>query len=355
MKRFLRTGVAAACRASGVLVSAERRRRHDLTVLCYHRVLPAGQKASLALQQLAVTPETFQCHCRTLARHFDVMPLSEAVDAWTASKPHSRPVAAITFDDGYRDNFEYAAPILAETGLRATFYIVAGLAGTDEVPWHDSMAESASILETSGRLGQVLAESGAFSRQNVLPHQGLRTTPRQVVAEAKKLAPDRRRDLLDALRAAAPGDPATAQRDRIMTWRQLAELAEAGHEIGSHGNAHEILPLLEKTALDLDVCDSRRILEEGIGQPVRSFCYPNGDHDDRVVRAVEEAGYASAVTVVSGTNSPGQRTLRLKRFFIDEERLTGTGGILSDALLRMELCGLAARLFLRGKRTASHP
>ena len=135
-----------------------------------------------------------------------------------------------------------------------------------------------------------------------------------------------------------------------MDWRHLAELADHGHEIGSHSARHEILPQLDDVSLEAEVAGSRRTLEEGLGRPVRSFCYPNGDVDERVARAVAAAGYRCAVTVESGSNKPGCDAYRLKRWFIHEDRLAGTRGQTSPTVLRMELCSLAEHVFGRRRR-----
>ena len=96
----------------------------------------------------------------------------------------------------------------------------------------------------------------------------------------------------------------------------------------------------------------RRLIERRLGVSVRAFCYPNGDVDDRVVRAVQLAGYRSAVSVEPGVNEPACDPYRLRRWFINEDRLAGPSGKASDTLLRMEICSLADRVFRRRRRRA---
>jgi peptidoglycan/xylan/chitin deacetylase (PgdA/CDA1 family) len=135
--------------------------------------------------------------------------------------------------------------------------------------------------------------------------------------------------------------------DLVMHWGQLRDLRAAGHEIGSHSCTHEILPLLDDADLEREVAGSRQLLEHGLSARVDSFCYPNGDVDGRVVRAVVSAGYACAASTASGRNPVGQNPYRLCRRFIHQDRLTGCNGHPSPLLLRAELCGLADRVFSR--------
>ena len=140
-----------------------------------------------------------------------------------------------------------------------------------------------------------------------------------------------------------------------MDWSQLAALAKAGHEIGSHSATHEILPLLDDAALEAEVAGSRRTLEQELGVPVRAFCYPNGDFDERTIRAVAAAGYLCAVSVLQGNNDAAAEPYRLRRRFIHEDRLAGPRSKPSSTLLRLELSGLADRVFMRNRAREVRP
>jgi peptidoglycan/xylan/chitin deacetylase (PgdA/CDA1 family) len=348
MKRVIRTLLAEACRASLLLKAAEGRVRSLLTILCYHRVLPADKRRNCVLPALAVTPELLRRQCRLLQHTYDVRPLHTAVEAFQRGATPGRPLAAITFDDGYQDNYYYAAPVLRQFGLKATFFVISDLIGIPEVPWYDRLGRAADMLRRQGRtedLLRILAifkcpdTAGAAAAENPLLHT--------VLNQAKKMDPSSRKELTDSLCTAAGNLPLPLPEDRIMDWDQLTTLANQGHEIGSHGGTHEILPQLNDESLRREVQGSRQCLERHLDKPVRSFCYPNGNADERVVRVVRSAGYACAVTVRSGGNRPGQDIHRLNRRFIHEGRLSGPYERASSLLLRMELCGLADYVFGR--------
>ena len=289
------------------------------------------------MPDLVVTPAAFRSHCQLLARKFDVLPLSEAVERYVSSES-SRPVAAITFDDGYRDNYEHAAPILDTSGLRATFYVVSDLVGAEGSTWYDRLARAVQGHSDRSRLTSILRDAALDMEE---------ATPAAVVQAAKTLDADSQLALIEALGSR------DAAIDRLMDPAQLLELQSAGHEIGSHTRSHAILPRLSDEDLRAELAGSRVALEELLGRAPRAFCYPNGDHDQRTANAVAAAGYTSATTMEPGINEPAQDPLRLKRWFIHEGRLTRTGGKPSRTLLRMELTGLASRLF--GRDRPRHP
>jgi len=106
--------------------------RSTAVVVAFHRVQPTAADAD----GLTVTVATFERYCRFFRDHFRVTPLRALVDRLERGLGVDRELA-ITFDDGYRDNFEQAAPVLERLGLPATFFVVTDWMGTDVVPWWD--------------------------------------------------------------------------------------------------------------------------------------------------------------------------------------------------------------------------
>ena len=100
-------------------------------VATFHRV----QKTDPA-DSLSIDVEAFERHCRFFRQHFRVVSLRTLVDRLERRLPLDRHLA-ITFDDGYLDNFENAKPVLQRLGLPATFFVVTDWMGTAVVPWWD--------------------------------------------------------------------------------------------------------------------------------------------------------------------------------------------------------------------------
>jgi peptidoglycan/xylan/chitin deacetylase (PgdA/CDA1 family) len=105
--------------------------RNAAVVVAFHRVQPADLTDSLSIDTA-----TFERHCQFYRRHFHVVPLRELVRRLEQGESIDRHLA-ITFDDGYRDNFANARPVLEKLSLPATFFVVSGWIGTDVVPRWD--------------------------------------------------------------------------------------------------------------------------------------------------------------------------------------------------------------------------
>jgi peptidoglycan/xylan/chitin deacetylase (PgdA/CDA1 family) len=105
--------------------------RNVSLVVAFHRVQDSEDP-----QGLSIGRDLFARHCRFFKRHFDVVPLADLVTRLERGEPVDRQLA-ITFDDGYRDNFVNARPVLEDLSLPATFFVVSRWIGSDAWPWWD--------------------------------------------------------------------------------------------------------------------------------------------------------------------------------------------------------------------------
>jgi peptidoglycan/xylan/chitin deacetylase (PgdA/CDA1 family) len=124
VKRWLGHGLFAA-HLDAVLL------RNAAVVVAFHRVQETDPSDSLTVDAAA-----FERHCRFFRRHFRVVPLRDLVSRLAHGLRVDRHLA-ITFDDGYRDNFENARPVLEKLSLPATFFVVTDWIGSGVVPWWD--------------------------------------------------------------------------------------------------------------------------------------------------------------------------------------------------------------------------
>jgi len=102
-------------------------------------------------------------------------------------------------------------------------------------------------------------------------------------------------------------------RKPLMSWDRLIEISGKGVEIGSHTRTHALLTTLSPEALKEELSGSKREIEERLDRPIDHFCYPYGDHNDRVKEAVKNAGYRYAVTTERGHVSRGSDPCALRR------------------------------------------
>jgi peptidoglycan/xylan/chitin deacetylase (PgdA/CDA1 family) len=125
------------------------RSKYVVPVLMYHSVNPQGEPKR---DPLVVTPRTFEKQMRFLKQHrYNVLPLETIADLFKEGKRLPARLVAITLDDGYKDNYTYAFPILKKYGLPATMFIITGEVGRpDRLSWDEINQMQASGIITFG-------------------------------------------------------------------------------------------------------------------------------------------------------------------------------------------------------------
>jgi peptidoglycan/xylan/chitin deacetylase (PgdA/CDA1 family) len=221
----------------------------------------------------SATPEAFDAQVRFLKKHFDLIGASDLTDV--LNKQSGR-FALITFDDGYRDNYEEAFPILRAHGAPATFFLATGYLDQPRVPWWD---EIAWMVRRSSRqsIGPDDWHREAVPWDNPDRERAIYTLLRRY----KSFPGYCTEAYLDFLAQATYSGrcPATEMKDEWMTWDMVREMAAAGMSIGGHTVNHPVLSRLTAEEQEEEVAGCARRLQQELGSPMRSFAYPNGKRD----------------------------------------------------------------------------
>jgi peptidoglycan/xylan/chitin deacetylase (PgdA/CDA1 family) len=312
------------------LSSYRRRRPGDLLVLTFHRVLPEEYQRLYPLPGLAVTPEDLRWILTTLQPCFRFGRLSE-LSRRQSIDDGEVPSLAISFDDGQWDNVAFAAPVLRELGIPATFYLPTDFISSAQVLWHDraAFAWHNADLDPAQR-SEWLARLDVRST-NSSPGIG------EFLRALKSAPPERRLQVIEELAETHPG--VMPEWARMMTWAEAASLHNEGHEIGSHACSHGLLPQMSVQEQRRELEESSRAIAAGIGERPASLCYPNGSFDKRSLMLAVETGYENAVTTRWGVNSADQPRMQLLRCDMDAQRLVDRNGRRSQARLAMRLGG----------------
>lgn len=271
--------------------------RGDL-VLGYHRIGDgSGSPYDRALW--SATAEEFDLQLEFLARNFEIVGPEDLASPGRSSRRR----VLITFDDGYRDNYELAFPVLRRHGARATFFLATGFLDTPAVAWWD---EIAWMVRTSTRdqipAGIWVPESVTLDRQD--PSRAINV----LLDVYKGLSGEATAEFLDFL-GAASGSGRLAYEDgppSWMTWQMARELREAGMSIGGHTHRHPVLARLPPTLQqqEIETCFTR--IREELGVEARYFSYPVGlpdSFDIETRRILQEQGVELAFSLHGGYRS----------------------------------------------------
>ena len=287
-------------RAGGLAVV--RRLQSGLRILTYHRFPDAGLGG---LEQ----------QCRHLRRHYHPVSMTQVAESLETGRALPSKAVAITVDDGYGD-FAEAAPIFRASAIPAIVFLVTGFLDRKLWLWWDRLDyalrhTSSSELRGDGRVFPIASPEQRGQAFDWL------------VTRAKSLPNAQRiqfvEDLVGQLQVVLPEQPPADY--AALGWEQVRELRRQGFEFGAHSATHPILSRLASDAeLQREIVGSRDRIAQELGEPVRHFCYPNGqpeDWNESTVKAVSRAGFATAVTTVKGLNRRVDSPYRLERLSVD--------------------------------------
>jgi peptidoglycan/xylan/chitin deacetylase (PgdA/CDA1 family) len=325
VKRLAKSALRAAAAAAG---PHRWRRGPCLLVLTYHRVLPAGHPDRASEQPgMLVTPELLAMHLDTLKRHFNPVHLDDWLRAARDGQPlHGRSLA-LTFDDGWRDTFEYAFPALQSAAVPATVFLVTDMVGSRYQFWPNRLARA--LKRWDPRCAQHLDE--ATRRRMVslafpLDLSADEATPElidAVIGRCKVASDAVMHALLDQVEAVLPEQPAASDGEEhrdLLDWDEARAMADSGLvRFGSHTRRHTRLREdLSPEQLADEIVGSRRVLEERLGRTAPLFCYPNGDCSPQAYASVRGA-YDGAVSTQRGWHAPGMDPYLVRRIGIHED------------------------------------
>jgi peptidoglycan/xylan/chitin deacetylase (PgdA/CDA1 family) len=286
----------------------------------YHRVVSPPSDP----WGIAVAPENFHDQIRVLSETRKVVPLKTLAVA--AARGAGQGMVAITFDDGYADNFVEAYPVLKKFGCPATIFIVPTAIDSERKFWWDELVDL--IFEPAAIPFDIKLDIGGNSFVWNEGTVGRRDLSSKDVSKREKLyfalwwllrQSDRitRENALGQLAQRLGRKSASGSAGRAMTKDQVIEMARSDLiTIGAHTLTHPALPTLAPEQQRDEIIQSRRACEDIIGLQVDTFAYPFGEADDRTVKFVREAGYTVACTTVSGAVTAASDPLRLPRRYV---------------------------------------
>ena len=291
-------------RSSGVFASLREVNKHKSLILTYHRFSHTEDGRS-------TSSEAFEAQLAYLAKHYSLVKLSTLYESLKNGKPLER-AAVITIDDGFRDVYEIAFPILRKYSAPATFFVITDFLDQKIWLWTDKLRYVTSQLPPGPATVNINGRQLTFDLDGKSSRMEAATAINSVL---KKLPSEPRDAVIEEIAATLnvviPELP-TSEYGPV-SWEQLIEMDQGGVEIGSHTVTHPILPNVDDDQMRWELSASRERLESVLKRPVPLFCYPNGSYDERTRNAVAAAGYECAVTTKPLLNEAGVDPLALSR------------------------------------------
>jgi peptidoglycan/xylan/chitin deacetylase (PgdA/CDA1 family) len=285
---------------------------------------------------MIVSPETLAMNIRVLRQHFELLHIEDWVERVRTGTPLPRLACALTFDDGWRDNYDHAFPVLQAAQVPATIYLVSDLVGTTRGYWPTRLAR---LLCTAWRSGD-LAPLQAFAAQCPSVTVPLKVAPGSEIVAADAVLDALKPHYSDAQLSAAVtialGDRVASEPVDLMDWEQIAAMEQSRLlRFGSHTRTHTRLrDGIDAALLKEEVDGSLAELSARLQRPVTGFCYPNGDYSSEAVQQVGSS-YRYAVTLLNGWVRPATDRLILPRIATNDDFSATPGQLLGRVMLAL--------------------
>ncbi|UCE67748.1 MAG: polysaccharide deacetylase family protein [Candidatus Zixiibacteriota bacterium] len=348
LKRAVKFILAICIYYSGLLalLSVLKRIRADknnFTILIYHRILDENDSERDHIQAgIIVSRKIFEKQMAYLSKEYNLLSLKELAEILEKNQyPPSKSIV-ITFDDGWRDNYLCAYPVLKKHNVPATIFLATDFIDSDNMFW---FAEIGMILAKRKippeKLWEILEKARKESKNISTPQSSDSHKPAADSIDSDKFIEGLKqfdhqiitRIIAELWKEGGVSSERTAVDRQTLSSDEVLEMSENGIDFGSHGCSHRILTGLDRDEVKRELIESKRILEEKTGKTISLFSYPNGDFNEEIKKLVREAGYDCAITTGGREIDKGALDLfALKRIGIHDGATAGPTGRYSEAI-----------------------
>ncbi|MBI5588793.1 MAG: polysaccharide deacetylase family protein [Deltaproteobacteria bacterium] len=304
--------------------------RGKVVILMYHRVLRDDDEAIPHMQPgMYVTESSFERQMGYVSANYEVISVADLILSLDKGglDPGKR-YCIVTFDDGWRDNFLHAYPVMKRRGIQATIFLTTGFIGTGKWFWHEKARylfmhgrnDAARIcreLLASGKASGDIISSVLGAIEDTEGAEGHAVTD----AVVERLKAFGETSIEDSLKRIYEPLGLRAPDDRVfLNWHEVEEMSKSGISFGSHTRTHRLLTTLAPGEAREELEGSLRDLSGGKINRVPAFCYPNGNLDDGIVKMVKECGYLAAFTTSFGfEDALPEDPFRMKRIGVHND------------------------------------
>lgn len=286
--------------ASGLLKLMEQMKRPPVVyTVNYHRI---GNRTVSAFDKgvYSASQQAFAEQIKHFAQYFRVLSCDEILNLPRTLETLDRDAVIVTFDDGYRDNYELAFPILKQYGVPGVFFIPTNILENPKLPWWDAVSY---LVETTTK-PQITIE---FEGTHTFDLASSREQASRKILRLIKNATNLDYELFIQKLAQSCGisweHTEELAGNLFLTPEMIRDMASSNMLFGTQTHSHFILSQLPEAQQAEELQLSRRKLEQVLGQKVELMSYPVGGltaFTAATKRLAREAGYTAAYSFYGG-------------------------------------------------------
>lgn len=280
LKELTRMGLSQFIVGAGMArVSRKFRPKNGATILCGHRVADDDEGCLQGLR-----PSWLAEHLDYLSRYYHFLSLSKLLECYERHQSIPPNSVVITFDDGFRDNFTNAYPILQQYHVPATVFLATGCVSSGDLPWPQQVGYMFQKTKVD-KVSHVTTKEIPMPLKSLRDRNAARTSVREVLGRMPRVERERSvAELSELLQVDIP-------RDRMLTWDQVKAMQNGGIEFGAHSFSHPWMALLSSEEARWEMEVSLRDIQHHCGITRPSFVFPAGSFTQDLVKMAISMGF----------------------------------------------------------------
>ena len=296
--------------------------RKKIRILMYHGV--GRQQTDFRLDDpcLVTSTENFEKQVKFLSKSYNIISLADFANHIKKKIPFLPHSLIITFDDGLKNNFINAFPILQKYNATATIFLMSGYMGTSKITWYEKISyfiNKISLAEFVEEFKRKFPDYGILM-QKINQNDQLMF----IVSMFKYKIDDKERNsfiqgLFSKFKITIDQEKL---KDIFLSWEEIRKMDEAGIMFGSHTSTHPVLSMLNYENASREIVESKKIIEAELDKNINLFAYPYGDKDSfnsNIKEILINNNYSCAVSTIEGFNNPNSDLFELKRICVVNE------------------------------------
>ncbi|HGY56256.1 MAG TPA: hypothetical protein ENK44_11165 [Caldithrix abyssi] len=290
-----------------------------VVILKYHSVLKEPKEVEHTIGTGIVhSLNTFDEQMALISGKYTPVTMNDLVSFAKGEKKVPRRAVVVTFDDGFADNLEFAAPVLERYGIKAAFYITVNNVENQSLPWFVRLR--IAVFNTNRLEWQIPGIGITYPLHN-------EEQKYQVFIKACRrcasLPTRKQQEFLENVDASLQTNYPKME-NFMLNWDQIKKLAGMGHIIGSHSMSHPNLAYLEQEDLIFELGESKKIIEKQLKKKIDHFSYPNPalepNWTEKTMQAAHETGYLTAVTSTPGPFNLNDNLHAIRRMWVPSDK-----------------------------------
>jgi len=293
---------------------------NEISILTYHNIVQGKQFVNDAC---FLDIKLFEQQIAYLSKHFQVLPLADAFEQ--AKKKNSKPIAVITFDDGFYSNYSLAFPVLKKYNTPATIFLTTSMIDSNKTIWFCDLVQMLTVTTKKSFIWNTIKFDLSSPDKKQLASKHLQQLLKEKTQASLVTALSEISQLLECKPEIKYQEDSEFY---MLTQEAINEMLDSKIiEFGAHSHNHIILAKEDIKLAENEIIHSIKQVEKITQKSCRYFAYPNGrsiDFNEQHLEILRQNNIQFSATTKSGLTSPKEDRLAFKRIFIHTNTLLST-------------------------------